>query len=136
VYGGPIGSVLMPHLGGLKKYEHLSFASSLCGACTNTCPVKIDLHHHLLQNRRNAVREGDRPAGERVAFRLWRWVMMSAGRFVFLGAAGRALLRAAYSLGLARTAFDPLRPWTKTHEAPRIPEKSFRVMWNEEHGGV
>jgi L-lactate dehydrogenase complex protein LldF len=134
VYGGPIGSVLMPHLGGLKKYQHLSFASSLCGACTNTCPVKIDLHHHLLQNRRNAVGEGDRPARERMAFRLWRWVMMSEGRFTLLGGIGRALLRTAYALGLARTVMDPLRPWTKTHAAPQIPAKSFRAIWEEERG--
>src|SRR6202790_5459573 len=53
-YQGPLGSVITPHLRGLPDWKHLSFASSLCGACTETCPVKIDLHHHLLQNRRNA----------------------------------------------------------------------------------
>ena len=134
VYGGPIGSVLMPHLGGLEKYQHLSFASSLCGACTNACPVKIDLHHHLLQNRRNAVKETQRSFGERAAFGLWRWAMMSAGRFTFFGGAGRVFLRAAYSLGLARTKLDPMRPWTQTHAAPRIPAKSFRAMWKEQRG--
>src|SRR5215471_10286771 len=56
-YSGPIGSVITPHLRGLQDWKHLSYASSLCGACTETCPVKIDLHHHLLQNRRNAVAE-------------------------------------------------------------------------------
>ncbi|MBV9671761.1 MAG: iron-sulfur cluster-binding protein, partial [Verrucomicrobia bacterium] len=55
-YQGPIGSVLTPHLRGLIDWRHLSYASSLCGACTEACPVKIDLHHHLLHNRRNAVR--------------------------------------------------------------------------------
>jgi ferredoxin len=53
-YSGPIGSVITPHLRGLQDWKHLSNASSLCGACTEACPVKIDLHHHLLQNRRNA----------------------------------------------------------------------------------
>src|SRR3954468_1344779 len=56
-YSGPIGSVITPHLRGLQHWKHLPYASSLCGACTETCPVKIDLHHHLLQNRRNAVRQ-------------------------------------------------------------------------------
>ena len=60
--------------------------------------------------------------------------MMSAGRFAFLGGAGRALLRAAYALGLARTKLDPLRPWTQTHAAPQIPAKSFRAMWKEQRG--
>ncbi len=86
VYGGPIGSVLMPHLGGLNKFQHLSFASSLCGACTEACPVKIDLHHHLLQNRRNAVESAKRPFSERFAFKLWRWMMMGSKRpFAVLG---------------------------------------------------
>ena len=56
-YQGPIGSVITPHLRGLQDWKHLSSASSLCGACTETCPVKINLHHHLLHNRRNAVAE-------------------------------------------------------------------------------
>src|ERR1039457_224871 len=56
-YSGPIGSVITPHLRGLQDWKHLSFSSSLCGACTETCPVKIDLAHHLLQNRRNASQE-------------------------------------------------------------------------------
>jgi L-lactate dehydrogenase complex protein LldF len=56
-YQGPIGSVITPHLRGLQDWKHLSFASSLCGACTQACPVKIDLHHHLLHNRRNASAE-------------------------------------------------------------------------------
>ncbi|MFQ3671754.1 MAG: lactate utilization protein B, partial [Verrucomicrobiia bacterium] len=46
-YQGPIGSVITPHLSGLQPWKHLSFASSLCGACTEACPVKIDIHHHL-----------------------------------------------------------------------------------------
>jgi len=54
-YSGPIGSVITPHLRGLQEWKHLSYASSLCGACTEACPVKIDLHHHLLQNRRNGM---------------------------------------------------------------------------------
>jgi L-lactate dehydrogenase complex protein LldF len=134
VYGGPIGSVLMPHLGGLNKFQHLSFASSLCGACTSACPVKIDLHHHLLENRRNAVRSADRPASERLAFKLWSWTMMDCGRFAFFGRAARMLLRATYGLGLARTPLDPMRPWTKVHAAPELPMKSFRALWKEQRG--
>jgi L-lactate dehydrogenase complex protein LldF len=131
VYGGPIGSVLMPHLGGLNKFQHLSFASSLCGACTNACPVKIDLHHHLLQNRRNAVESAERPFGERFAFKLWCWMMMEPRRFAFLGWAARASLRVVHGLGLEGTPFDPLRPWTKTHAPPAIPAESFRAQWRK-----
>jgi L-lactate dehydrogenase complex protein LldF len=133
VYGGPIGSVLMPHLGGLSKYQHLSFASSLCGACTKACPVKIDLHHHLLHNRRNAVQSTERPATERLAFRLWSWSMMGERRFALLGSAARVLLRGVQALGLARTPLDPMRTWTEVHAAPAIPKKSFRALWREQH---
>ncbi len=57
-YSGPIGSVITPYFKGLKEYNHLSSACSVCGKCTEVCPVKIPLHHMLLINRRNAVREG------------------------------------------------------------------------------
>jgi L-lactate dehydrogenase complex protein LldF len=130
-YSGPIGSVLTPHLSGLKEFQHLSYASSLCGACTSVCPVKIDLHHHLLHNRRNAVSAGDRPLHERVGFKLWRWTMKSSGRFALVGRLGRMALRALQAIGLGGTALDPLRPWTKYRAAPAIPRKSFRRMWRE-----
>lgn len=57
-YSGPIGSVITPYLKGQKEYNHLSSACSVCGKCTEICPVKIPLHHMLLINRRNAVRAG------------------------------------------------------------------------------
>jgi len=130
-YPGPIGSVLTPHLRGLDEYQHLSYASSLCGACTDVCPVKIDLHHHLLHNRRNAVNEARRPWNERLGFKLWRWTMMGAGRFTVAGAFGRGLLRVLYRLGVQGSALDPLGPWARFHAAPRIPAKSFRALWRK-----
>jgi L-lactate dehydrogenase complex protein LldF len=57
-YSGPIGSVITPYFKGLKEYNHLSSACSVCGKCTEVCPVKIPLHHMLLINRRNAVNAG------------------------------------------------------------------------------
>lgn len=133
-YSGPIGSVLTPHLRGRDEFQHLSYASSLCGACTSVCPVKIDLHHHLLHNRRNAERAGDRPWGEHAGFKLWRWMMASSRRFAAAGALGRAALRVLYSVGLGGTPLDPLRAWTKYRAAPAIPRKSFRSMWRANVG--
>lgn len=57
-YSGPIGSIITPFFKGLKEYNHLSSACSVCGKCTEVCPVKIPLHHMLLINRRDAVRKG------------------------------------------------------------------------------
>jgi L-lactate dehydrogenase complex protein LldF len=96
--------------------------------------VKIDLHHHLLHNRRNAVERAHRLWRERVAFKLWRWGMMGAGRFGLLGAIGRGALRALYALGLEGTILDPLHAWTKDRAAPPIPTASFRALWKEHDG--
>ncbi|WP_462317300.1 LutB/LldF family L-lactate oxidation iron-sulfur protein [Marinilabilia sp.] len=66
VYSGPIGSVITPHLKRLKEYQHLSFASSLCGKCAEVCPVKIPLPDLLLKNRKKAVDKGLRPVSEKL----------------------------------------------------------------------
>ena len=57
-YSGPIGSVITPHLKDMGEWKHLSYASSLCGNCTEVCAVKINLHELLLENRHEAVEEG------------------------------------------------------------------------------
>ncbi len=71
-YSGPIGSVITPHLKNLKEYKHLSYASSLCGNCTEVCPVRINLHELLLENRYESVIEGDSTVTERVAWKMWK----------------------------------------------------------------
>jgi L-lactate dehydrogenase complex protein LldF len=133
-YQGPIGSVLTPHLRGLKEFQHMSFASSLCGACTSVCPVKIDLHHHLLHNRRDAVRAAERPWSERIGFKLWRWMMLGSHRYATSGWMGRLALRFMYRLGLEGTALDPMQAWTRTRALPRIPARSFRALWRKANG--
>lgn len=76
VYSGPIGAVISPHLSGqFREYQHLSFASSLCGKCTEVCPVGIDLHHQLLHNRRQAVRMGIPGRAERYGMKIYKMVM-------------------------------------------------------------
>jgi L-lactate dehydrogenase complex protein LldF len=133
-YQGPIGSVLTPHLHGLNEFQHLSQASTLCGACTDVCPVKIDLHHHLLHNRRNAVERANRLWPERIAFKAWRWTVTSAWRFRFVGWIARRVLRWSYALGLESTPLDPLRAWTMDRAAPPIPATSFRAQWRKQSG--
>jgi L-lactate dehydrogenase complex protein LldF len=118
-YQGPIGSVITPHLRGLQDWKHLSQASSLCGACTATCPVKIDLHHHLLHNRRNAMAE--RP--------VWweRWALRA-----FAALASRTTL---YRIGarLGRLGHPLGRwmvpAWSRTRELPKLPRQSFSDWW-------
>jgi len=125
-YSGPIGSVITPHLRGLQDWKHLSGASSLCGACTEVCPVKIDLHHHLLQNRRNAAKA--KPSFfERLAYqifgvvanrpRLWS-IAKKLGRF------GQPLQKLVQG-----SALDPAKAWTQTRDLPPLAKESFKDWW-------
>jgi len=70
-YSGPIGKVITPYLSGVDEYKHLSNASSLCGNCTEVCPMRINLHELLLNNRHEAVTQGTSTLAERVAWKAW-----------------------------------------------------------------
>ncbi len=70
-YSGPIGKVITPYLSGADEYKHLSNASSLCGNCTEVCPMRINLHELLLDNRHEAVSQGTSTLAERVAWKAW-----------------------------------------------------------------
>ena len=130
-YQGPIGSVITPHLRGLQEWKHLSNASSLCGACTSACPVKIDLHHHLLRNRRNAAKR--RPVWwERLAYRLFAVTMNHPMLYRVGGKIAGWLQRWLYPL-VRRTVFDPVRAWTTTREAPVIARETFKDYWHARH---
>lgn len=76
-YSGPIGSVITPQLRSLPNWHHLSFASSLCGACSDACPVGIDLHHLLLENRARATAEKHTSTFWRLVLVLWAHLMLS-----------------------------------------------------------
>jgi L-lactate dehydrogenase complex protein LldF len=127
-YQGPIGAVITPHLRGLQSWKHLSYASSLCGACTEACPVKINLHHHLLQSRRNAA-QAEPSWTEKMVYRLFAFVMQRPRVYQLATELGRFFqpLQGAVN----GTLLDPLRPWTKTRSFPVMPQKSFRDLWRE-----
>lgn len=71
-YSGPIGAVITPHLKKIDEWKHLSYASSLCGNCTEVCAVKINLHELLLENRHEAVEEGAVAWTEKMAWKAWK----------------------------------------------------------------
>jgi L-lactate dehydrogenase complex protein LldF len=122
-YQGPIGSVITPHLRGLADWNHLSGASSLCGACTDACPVRIDIHHHLLHNRRNAARTAPSRL-EKLGHRLF--VVAAARPWLFT--AGGWLFRK--SLGVLKVLRPPLlKAWLASRDLPPAPPRSFRSQW-------
>jgi L-lactate dehydrogenase complex protein LldF len=120
VYSGPMGAVLVPLLVGLERAPSLPHASSLCGACTEACPVKIPLHELLLDLRRDLVAEGVAPLWERLAFRAWSLAWSTP--------LGYRLSTAAARLGapLAERLPGPGRAWASQRELPRLARRRFR----------
>ena len=122
-YQGPIGSVITPHLRGLADWNHLSGASSLCGACSDACPVRIDIHHHLLHNRRNAARTAPNWL-EKIGHRLFVVVASRPWLFRIAGWISR------HTMGLVRRLKPPLvREWLASRDLPSPPAESFRTAW-------
>jgi L-lactate dehydrogenase complex protein LldF len=124
VYPGPIGAILTPQLRGIENAASLPFASSLCGACYEVCPVKIDIPSVLLHLRAEAVRV---KAGrsERVAMRAAAWIFGGRRRFELAQRLGRIAQRPLVRAGA-------LRAWTRTRDLKRVPRESFRTRRRRE----
>ncbi len=126
VYSGPIGSVLNPGLVGLERAMPLPFASSLCGACGDVCPVRIPIPELLLAWRRRAVDEGLAPAGDGRVVRAYTAVATRPGLFRAAGAAARALQ------GVLRSRRLPVvGDWVRSRGPLQPSAKSFRTLWKE-----
>lgn len=118
-YSGPIGSVITPHFNGMEEFKHLSYASSLCGKCTEVCPVKIDLHKLLLFNRRDSVEQNLNPFSEKVIFNVWKKAMLN--RTLMNGGGSRI------KNFVLRNFFRS--KWGERRELPEVAPKSFNEMW-------
>ena len=126
-YQGPIGSVITPHLKGLKSWKHLSHSSSLCGACTETCPVKIDLHHHLLRNRRNSAKKGQGGFFERMLMKGFVFVMRRPKLYQLSGWLGK--IAHVLTKPIHGTKLDPFYKWKSTRELDDPAKVSFKKYW-------
>ncbi|EEF58686.1 LutB/LldF family L-lactate oxidation iron-sulfur protein [Pedosphaera parvula] len=127
-YSGPVGSVITPHLRGLQDWKHLSSASSLCGACTEACPVKIDLHHHLLHNRRNSSQQKPN-AMEKFSFRVFAQIVNRPEVYSLVKTIAR-LMQPLHRMVKGRS-IDPAYSWTKTRDLPQMPKQSFKDWWRD-----
>jgi L-lactate dehydrogenase complex protein LldF len=119
-YSGPIGSVITPHLQGMESFKHLSFASSLCGNCTEVCAVKINLHELLLDNRHESVEEGLTTFSERMAWKAWK--IASLRRSIMN--LGNGKLKNKVVNGL-------FKDWQKNRGELHFSQKTFNEMWKE-----
>ena len=120
-YSGPIGSIITPHMRGMEDFKHLSYASSLCGKCTEVCPVKIDIHKMLLLNRRDAVNENLVTNKERWGWAIWKKGILSRKLTdYFSGGAKNFLLKVLFK-----------KTWGQRREMPKVAPKSFAKLWQE-----
>ncbi|MEN9980878.1 MAG: hypothetical protein RL542_665 [Bacteroidota bacterium] len=124
---GPIGSILAPNLD-MSKNADLPFASTLCGSCTNVCPVKIDIHDQLYKWRQVLVKEGHTPTGKTIAMNGMAAVLSNPMVFNLAGKAGRFMMQKVPTL-----VNNHLNPWYKQREMPAPPEDSFRE-WYKKNG--
>jgi L-lactate dehydrogenase complex protein LldF len=129
VYPGPIGAILTPQLVGIEQAASLPYASSLCGACYDVCPVKIDIPDILVHLRGRAVAAGAEPARERLGMRLLSKAFGSRTRYELSARLGRALLRRMSRDGVVRRGPGPLGAWTKARDLRSPAETSFRDWW-------
>jgi L-lactate dehydrogenase complex protein LldF len=130
VYAGPIGAVLTPQLFGIASAAALPYASSLCGACRDVCPVKIDIPAVLLHLRGEVVahRVGSGGVAERLAFWGYAAVMARPRLFEWMARAVRSLQRVV-GIGLLRRIVPPLAAWSGGRDLPPVAPRSFREQW-------
>ena len=119
-YSGPIGSVITPQLNNLGDWKHLSYASSLCGNCTEVCAVKINLHELLLENRSESVQEGHSPFAEKMAWKMWKQGMLHRKWMNMAG--GKTKNWVVNTL---------VKGWSAHRGKMEFPDKSFNQLWKE-----
>lgn len=136
VYPGPIGSVITPGFEGLDRAGELPFASTLCGACAEVCPVKIPLPDLLLELRSRAVGEGKVGWFDRLFAWGWTFMMGSANRLRLVGGAARMLQPLVVRRGRINRLPPPLGGWTAHRIAPPLAPQSFRSRWAVRRRGI
>ena len=130
MYPGPIGSIVSPMLTGLSDGKNLPFASSLCGACKEACPVKIDIPRMLLYLRNQLVEGNDYP--DQRTSKLWERYLSKCGAFILANSKLTNTLMKSASL-IANIAPFVRKPfpssWKKTRESPALAKKTFVEQW-------
>jgi L-lactate dehydrogenase complex protein LldF len=134
IYSGPIGKIITPQFHGVMQDPWLPFASSLCGACAEVCPVKIDIPRQLLQLR--AEISESKPSTERRAFGMYAWLMRHPRLFALSGKLGSIFTPRPKNAGWIRhlpgfISVGPLKKWLQERDLPPPAKKSFHDLWKE-----
>jgi L-lactate dehydrogenase complex protein LldF len=132
MYQGPIGAILTPQLRGFAAAGSLPFASTLCGACYEVCPVKIDIPRilvHLRGEVTDARRKSHGLDAETLAMQAVLWLFEGPTRMRVALALGRLGQRALAHDGVISHLPGPLAAWTQSRDFPALPAQSFRTWW-------
>ncbi|UIR56464.1 LutB/LldF family L-lactate oxidation iron-sulfur protein [Sphingobacterium sp. SRCM116780] len=121
-YQGPIGSLISPHLSGMKEFKHLSYASSLCGKCTEVCPVGIDIQRMLLLNRRDSVTEDLAPTIEKKAWKGFTYLIQRRKLIDLFGGKFKNFFLGKFFK----------KTWGNNRQLPKLADKSFSKQWKEQ----
>ncbi len=123
-YSGPIGSVITPHIQGMEEFKHLSYASTLCGKCTEVCPAKIDIHKLLLLNRRDSIQQGLSAKTDNWIWHFWKRAMLKRSKMDKGGAKLKNFMLKQFFK----------KSWGERREFPQAVPKSFNQLWRERKG--
>jgi len=136
VYSGPIGSIITPAFAGLEKSKDLPFASTLCGACREICPVRIDIPRILLKLRSDWAEGKHDNAGppllEKVAIKLWAFAMRHRIIYNLVFRMPAFLQGPLLEDGKLKRLPFTLGGWTQNRDFPALARRSFRSMWSDE----
>jgi L-lactate dehydrogenase complex protein LldF len=122
---GPIGSILAPNLD-MEKNADLPFASTLCGSCSNVCPVKINIHEQLWSWRQKLMSEGYGGFAKKASMQAIATVLSNPGLYRISGKAGKAVMRL-----MPWSVSNNLNPWYKGREMPEPPKQSFHDWYKQ-----
>lgn len=127
IYSGPIGAVLSPLLGGYEDYKELPFASTLCGACTDACPVKIPLHTLLHRHRQRIVeQEGIAPVAEQLLMKAFGFGASKSSLFNVATKVASPVMAPFTKDQKISKGIGPLKAWTEERDFPAPNKESFR----------
>lgn len=136
IYPGPIGAVITPLLDGYEDHKELPYASSLCAACTEACPVKIPLHEHLIRHREIIVeRENMAPATEKAAMKGYAKWASSPAAYKLSSKMARTALKPWTKDEKITNGPGPLKGWTDTRDFPAPSKQSFRAWFKDRKKG-